>query len=100
SASGSPKTLRASVIVRVPRSLTSRRTAIGMIGKPGFDRIPDLRRDLDALEPRDLLDAGRRGDVDLRQPVADHVDADKDEPLGTQGRPDRSTDLAVARAQF
>ena len=61
----------------------SGRTAIGTLGKPHFDRVPDLRRNLDPVEPRDFLDAGRRGDVDLGQPVADHVDTDKDEPFRT-----------------
>src|SRR6516162_4491731 len=99
SASGSPRTLRASVIVRLLCVLISRRAALGALGDPGFYRVPDLWRDLHPVEPRDLLDAGRRGDVDLGQPVADHIDADKDQPLGTQGRPDRRADLAVAGAQ-
>src|SRR6516225_10267019 len=100
SASGSPRTLRASVIVRLLCVLISRRAALGALGDPGFYRVPDLWRDLHTVEPRDLLNAGRRGDVDLGQPVADHVDADKDQPLGAQGRSDRSADLAVTGAQL
>src|ERR1700751_808604 len=100
SASGSPRTLRASVIERLLCGLISRRAALGAIGQPGFDSVPYLRRDLYTVEPRDLLDSGRRGDVDLGQPVADYVDANKDEPLGAQGRSDRGADLTVAVAQL
>src|SRR6267143_6804291 len=64
------------------QGFNSCRPALRAIGQPSFDGIPDLGCDLDAGEPCDFLDAGRRGDVDLGQPVADHVDADKDEPLG------------------
>src|SRR6516165_9684757 len=98
SASGSPRTLRASVIAERPLSLHLRWAAFGSIRQARFNRVPDLRRDLDTAKPRDLLDAGRRSDVDLSQPVADNVDADKNEPLSAQSRADRSADLAVASA--
>ena len=98
SASGSPKTLRASVMIG--SSLAQAGRAVGALGEPRLDRVPNLRRDLDAVEPRDLLNAGRRGDVDLGQPIADHVDPDKDQALIAQGRPDRRADLAVAPGQL
>src|SRR3546814_16612800 len=44
-----------------------------------LDGVPQHRRHVDAVEARQLLDAGRRGDVDLSEVVADDVDAD--EPL-------------------
>src|SRR5438477_6405666 len=74
--------------------------AVGAFGEARLDRIPNPRCDLDAVEPRDLLDAGRGGDVDLRQPVADHVDPDKNQPLSAQRRPDSGADLAVAGGQL
>ncbi len=44
-----------------------------------LDAIPDLRLQRHAVEAVDLLQAGRRGDVDLGELVADHVDADEDQ---------------------
>ena len=40
-----------------------------------LDRVPDQRGDVGAAERLHLADAGRRGDVDLGQIGADHVDA-------------------------
>src|SRR5215469_4877423 len=80
--------------------LTSGGPPFGSFREPYFDRVPDLRGNIDPIEPRDLLDAGRRGDIDLCQPVADYIDPDKDEPLRTQGWPDRVADLPVALARF
>src|SRR3546814_14107275 len=42
-----------------------------------LDGVPQHRRHVDAVEARQLLDAGRRGDVDLREVGADDVDADE-----------------------
>src|SRR5258707_14855709 len=39
-----------------------------------LDGVPDVALQRDAIEAVDLLQAGRRGDVDLGQVVADHVD--------------------------
>ena len=46
-----------------------------------------------------LADAGGRGDVDLGQVVADHVDADEDQPARLQVRADRLADLVLALGQ-
>src|SRR3954454_13224657 len=62
-----------------------------------FDRVPDLRLDIDAVETVDLLNAGWRGDVDLGQVIADHVDADEDQSAFLQCRADRLADVALAR---
>src|SRR5215510_14386427 len=61
-----------------------------------LDAIPDLGLERHAVEAVDLLQAGRRGDVDLGEVVTDHVDADEDHPEPGQFRPDRVADLAVA----
>src|SRR5262245_10081286 len=72
----------------------------GPAGEALLDRVPDLGFDLAAIETVDLLDAGRRGDVDLGEIVADHVDAHEDEAAFGESRPDRGTDVAVAPGQF
>src|ERR1700680_1839752 len=74
-------------------------SAVGALVEARLDRVPDPRCNLDAVEPRDLLDAGRGGDVDLGQPVADYVDPDKNQPLRAQCRPNRRADFAVAGGQ-
>src|SRR5437660_3987275 len=76
------------------------RTAIGAGGEPRLDRVPDRRREIDAVEPGDLLDAGRRGHVDLGHVIADDVDADKYQPLLSEARPDRGADVALAGGQL
>src|SRR5579871_4125446 len=45
-----------------------------------LDLVPDQRRDVRAAEILDRADAGWRGDVDLGEIVADHVDADEQKP--------------------
>src|SRR5277367_1481985 len=65
-----------------------------------FDTVPDRLLQVHAVESGDLLEAGRRGHVDLGQPVADHVDADEDHALLTQHRSDRGTDLPIPRAHL
>jgi glutathione synthase len=47
-------------------------------------------------EPLQLLRASRRGDIDLGTIVADHVDADKDQPPPLQLRPHGRADVPVA----
>src|SRR6185503_9807643 len=61
-----------------------------------LDRVPDQRSDVGAAEALDLADAGRRGDVDLGEVVADHVDADEEEAALAQLRADSGADLLVA----
>src|SRR5260370_8661690 len=68
-------------------------------GEARLDRVPDIYREIDPVEPSDLLDAGRRGHVDLGHVVADHVDPDKNQPLRPEARPDRGANLALARRQ-
>ena len=48
---------------------------------------------------QDFPHAGRRGDVDLRQIVADHIDADKQQPPAAKFGPDPLADFEVARRQ-
>src|SRR5262247_2899140 len=47
----------------------------------GLDRVEEHPGDAEAGLLRDLLEAGRAGDVDLGEPVADHVEADEEQPL-------------------
>src|SRR5688572_5752541 len=61
------------------------------------DNVPDHGGNVRSAELGDLADAGRRGDVDLGEIVADHVDADEDQPALFQFRPEASADLPVAR---
>src|SRR5258708_15949048 len=70
-----------------------------MNGKTRLDRIPDPRLELHPVEAVDLLDPGRRGDVDLGEVVADDVDADEEQSLSAQCRADGDADLAFARGQ-
>src|SRR5262249_11532102 len=65
-----------------------------------LDAIPDLRLQRHTVEAVDLLQAGGRGDVDLGEPVADHVDADEYNAEPRQLRADRVADLAVALGEF
>src|SRR5579862_3127790 len=65
-----------------------------------LDRVPDPPFERHVVEAIDFLNAGRRGDVDLRQIVADHVDPDEDEALIAQGGADGGTDFALAPRQL
>src|SRR3546814_5281850 len=69
------------------------------LAEAALDRVPDPRLQLHPVEAVDLLEAGRRGDVDLGQMRADHVDADEDQAALLQGRADRLADLALAGRQ-
>src|SRR6056297_183204 len=71
-----------------------------MSPEAALDGVPDQRFDVDGIETVHLLNAGRRGDVDLRHVVADDVDPDKNEPLVAQGRPDSLADFAVPGTEF
>src|SRR3546814_14358060 len=64
-----------------------------------LDGVPDVGFDPLAVEAVDLLDTGRRGDVDLGHVVADHVDADEDQALLREDRADRLADLLLAAGQ-
>ena len=65
-----------------------------------LDLVPDQRRDVRPAEIPDRADAGRRGDVDLGEPAADHVDADEQQAALAQRRADGRADLALARRQL
>src|SRR3546814_17894459 len=65
-----------------------------------LSRAPDFRFQAEAIEAVDLLQAGRRGDVDFGHVLADDVDADKDEPAFLQGRADGLADLEPAARQL
>src|SRR3546814_16130357 len=58
-----------------------------------LDDIPELRLQADAVEAVDLLQAGRRGDVDFGHVVADDVDADEDQAALLESRDRKSTRL-------
>ena len=65
-----------------------------------LDHVPHQGRGVDARELQHLLGAGGRGDVDLGQVVADHVDADEDQAAFLQIGADGGADFQVARGQF
>ncbi len=52
-----------------------------------------------AAEALHFPDAGGRGDVDLRQIVADHVDAGEDQAALFQFRAERRADLSFSRSE-
>ena len=60
---------------------------------PLLDRVPDQCGDVGAAEALDLPDAGRRGDIDLGQIIADHVDADEDQAALFEISPDPRADF-------
>src|SRR5579864_8755478 len=61
-----------------------------------LDLVPDQRRDIRAAEIFDGADAGRRGDVDFRQKIADHVDADEQQAALAQRRAEPLADMPFA----
>ena len=68
-------------------------------GERALERVEEHRGDVEAGLLGDLLEAGRAGDVDLGQAVADHVQADQQQAARRQHRAERLGDLAVARAR-
>src|SRR5262245_37996774 len=76
------------------------RPAAGSLLKLRLDRVPDLGFDLGTVEAVDLLDTGRRGDIDLGHIIADHVDADEDETALLELRPNRLADFVLALCKF
>src|SRR5690606_41857257 len=66
--------------------LKGRLRAAFAVSEPGFDGVPDEGGEVAAAEALDLLNARGRGDVDLGEPVADHVDADEDQAHLLQDR--------------
>src|SRR6185437_16506232 len=65
-----------------------------------FNPLPQRLGGVDAGERLERDGAGRRGHIDLGQVVADHVDADEQQPAGLQLRADGGADLAVAGGQL
>src|SRR6185437_749407 len=87
---------------RQNKSLEPRSDLIGTekaLAAPGFDRVPDLRRDVGSAEAGDGADAGRRGYVDLGEIAVDHVDADKQQSALSQLRAERRADFPLARRE-
>src|SRR5260370_13549730 len=78
-------------IMRCPSFLLVARRAVARL-----DAIPDLGFQRHAVEAVDLLQAGRRGDVDLGEIVSDHVDADEEQPEPRQLGSYDLADLEVA----
>src|SRR5690606_26577194 len=62
----------------------------------GFDHVEQVGADVEPELCVQLADAGRTGDVDFGQPVADHVQADEQHPARLHFRPDLGGDPAVA----
>src|SRR5882672_12541613 len=61
-----------------------------------FERVEEHPRDVESALLRDFLEAGGAGDVDLREKVADDVQADEEQPLARELGPERLRDLEVA----
>src|SRR5690349_17658390 len=53
-----------------------------------LQRVDEHLRDVVAALLRDLLEAGRAGDVDLGEAIADHVEPDEQQPALGEHRPD------------
>ena len=85
-------------IVGKPRQVDvpSSPSSLPLAGDLRLDHVPDHSRDVVPAELCDLPDAGRRGDVDLGEVIADHVDTDEDQPALFQLRPEPRANLLVA----
>src|SRR3569833_2368477 len=64
-----------------------------------FDGVDEHRRDVEARLVRDLLEAGRAGDVHLGEVIADHVQSYQQQAAGCQQGSQRTGDFAVALRQ-
>src|SRR6266571_7258415 len=62
----------------------------------GFDSVEKHSGDIEAGLVGDFPEAGRAGDVDLGEPVPDHVQADEEQPLARELRPERVRDFQVS----
>ena len=62
-----------------------------------LQRIDEHAGDVEAGLVLDLAEAGRAGDVDFGEVVADHVQPDQQQAARGEHRPERLGDLAVAR---
>src|SRR6185369_12893405 len=62
----------------------------------GFDRSPDQIGDVGAVEAANFPNAGRRGDVDLGDEVADDVDAGEDQAAALELGADAAANLLLA----
>src|SRR5690606_37816739 len=67
--------------------------------RPGLDGVEQQPGDVDAELGVQLAHAGRAGDVDLGEVVADDVQADEAHATAAHLRPDLGGDPAVALAQ-
>ena len=85
-----------------------RNACYGDAAPRGSDKL-GMRRAIQGVDERlrnvetgllhDFLKAGRARDVDLGEAVADHVQADQQQPARRELRADRLGDLAVARRE-
>src|SRR3989442_9858250 len=62
----------------------------------GFDSVEKHPGDIEPGLVGDFPEAGRAGDVDLGEPVPDHVQADEEQPLARELRPERVRDFQVS----
>src|SRR5712691_2060385 len=62
----------------------------------GFDSVEKYPGDIEAGLVGDFPEAGGAGDVDLGEPVPDHVQADEEQPLARELRPERVRDFQVS----
>ncbi len=69
------------------------------LGQPALDGIHQHAGDVHVESRFNLANAGRAGDVNLGQPIADDVETDEDEPLLFQRRAHRAGDGPVGLAQ-
>src|SRR5262249_14764941 len=87
-----PDTLRP--IASLPRSLPDL-----FVLSPLLDLVRDQRSDVGPAELLDGADAGRRCDVDLRQPSIDHVDPREQKTADAKRRTQPLADLALPSRQ-
>ena len=85
-------------VARVARRCTAS-GAVMRRGQARFDRVEQQAGDVEAVLRIEFADAGRAGDVDLGQVVADHVQADEQHAAPLHLRADLGGDPAVALAQ-
>src|SRR5882762_6165872 len=62
----------------------------------GFDSVEKHSGDVEPRLLSDLLKAGGAGDVDFGQVIPDHVQADEEQPLARELRPERVRDFQVS----
>src|SRR3954462_5760391 len=64
-----------------------------------FQRADEGPGDVEAGLVLDLAEAGRAGDIDLGEPLADYVEPDEQQSALRERRPERLGDLALTRGE-